>query len=449
MHAGWRSASNGQRGSQHFGSASGRGTTSGRGRGTSGARPASDTVQDISVTAIALPSSLGGTATDSELPPSSQLSSDADLADMFDGAAGAGPGPKQRALLLAVSRRGGEVDLFAWPLPQAPARGTDENAKLSRDESDGADAACALGATEGAIHASESASEAAGAMPARSSTSAADALASPPLWLRSLPPPNAGSNVSQIDRQNLWLPVCWLPTSVATAGGHAAEGEADALPDAAVLLTGGHAGAMLAWRVQPTPALVAQLARPACAAPPSPPQSRQELNPPAADSSQASGDTASSTSGPWRRNTASRADSSSSWRGGASAAPLTVTSCRLNAPNGHARMLFTLHARDVVAESCSPAGASHSAEVWTCSLDRQVIAWRLAMTSRSEVGADDGRRFDVTPDLRLEVAQAWACTGAPVTAMCAATVRACVLFMGLGSEMFSSCHMLLWSFELR
>lgn len=431
--AGWKRPSSGQRGSQHFGGASGRGTTSGRGRSQSGgnARMPGAVVQDISCTVATLQTHQARADTSANPQPATLDSITEDGLGQLGAERCAGA---QHALMLAVSRRGGEVDLLAWPLPpDASPKSGDDQSKRFKDE---AAASCADGA--GASGQSAHGRSGSGAAPMCGSSadavaSALDAFAAPPMWLRSLPLAEAGSAVSQSDRQNLWTPVCWLPDTTATTSADTqlqhlhAEGGANEL----MLLTGGHAGAVLAWRIQPTAALAAQLS--SYATPPAAtaavsaadsPQRSQQDQPSNASDSHSSPVRGDRSAGSWRRSVASRAEAADSWRGGANAAPLSVSACRVDAPCSHTRMLFSMHVASC-ADSSDDAAAGSCTELWSTSLDRQVIVCRIH--GSCDVGrkgsAADVDRSSGTPSLRLEQVQAWACTGAPVTALSATQVR--------------------------
>jgi hypothetical protein len=395
--------------------------------------------------------------------------------------------PLQHAstVLLAVSRRGGFVDILGWALPHSasstnksvgghsvkseraeglPLHESETTAAEQRGRcmefqehrfSDGvitaSEAATPESPVDGGMKEKESMPGRLDVTPANEQGLSSDCAwavpglieggphEQPPKWLHALPSAKPPSSVNKLDRQNIWMPLCWLP--------HASE---ERPSQSAVLLCGSYGGSLTAWHVQLGPALLQRLTPhrpsqystpPAAASPVNPDLVAKLTSPqlppasslwrtgaafPTSRSSTAretllespppmTGCSASqANSGQWRRNTRPRLNSATTWRSLAStsvsSAAILAAQYSLTGRGGHTRMLFSLNAcpRSLPHAGDTTAG---SVELWSTSLDRKVIAWQL------ESALEDLRDWNGAGSMSMRPVSSWLCTGAPVTAL--------------------------------
>ena len=253
----------------------------------------------------------------------------------------------------------------------------------------------------------------------------ADGVPERPRWLLELQPPAPPSTASRLERQNLWLPLCWLPCDV-TEPARSADGTARA---SARLVAGGHGGGVSAWDITlpaeawlsdgaAAPGAVAHGSTSVGAA-----QNERHSVP---GSSRAD---AGSAADKWAR--PARRAPSASWAADRTAPRARAAVVQLQPKHLHSSTLFSMHAALSVATAADPVAAANTLQdaqsssehsraptlqLWTTSLDRKVAVWQA---TTSEVTEAMPAPKQVSAHLTIRAEAAWHCTGAPVSAICA------------------------------
>jgi hypothetical protein len=373
--AGW------QQSGRHSSSAPGGGRQA-NGRSRSSATADAQVVQDMRLTVLPLPAAEGrceqpeseekhAAAQQSGEAAIGSTSTEQRLRAREAGRSDAGPDNSlaPQALMLAVSRRGGQVDLVAWSLGRHAAWSSTQK---TGQPAAAADTASTSGCSPVADDAANTPIPAIDTPEERTASTdlSAGPLCAPPAWLQALPLPPAapGVQVSKLERTNLWVPLCWLPNN-ASAG--------------ATLVCGSYAGRFAAWHVQATAALRGKLC--STSAVDSSEHGTAVATQAAANPSQREQARSNSGTsgggrggGTWQRASQppSRAQTASSWR--APEATLLITPCAVEWPCMHTRMLFSIDVCQQAGTTGSDASAaSGGVELWTTSLDRAVVAWRI------------------------------------------------------------------------
>lgn len=235
-------------------------------------------------------------------------------------------------------------------------------------------------------------------------------LISRPRLLKTLQVPRGSSSAAS---QAMWAPVCWLSAAAAAAAAQvSAAGRDSSGPRAlcaAWLLVGLPSGGVMLWKVSVDGGCLSECAVAVCVGQgpqngPRPPH-RSPRKP--------------ATDGAWRPRSAAEAespDSGISWRskgvGGPGEAGLsvgptqaaTVEQCKVQMPDVHARMLFTLHA------FCgSGAADTRSWRVLSTSYDRKIVSW-LLLLDKAQMTA------------KVQPQMTWHGTGSQVSAICSVSV---------------------------
>jgi hypothetical protein len=273
-----------------------------------------------------------------------------------------------------------------------------------------------------------------------------------PCWLQDMALSAPSSNSGRADRQNLWMPLSWLPQIGSYPSDHSTSFGVHTTCGRRVvrnLLAGRPDGSLQAWRVSLD---ATQL------------QARLEVHVLQHGHTTHHSDTMASTiqqhlSGSWKRTDemkVARRDTRDgaaegeqrtsvlgSWHAAKTDRPIHVESLKVYSNLGHSSMLFTLHVKESASTACSAIGldglskgqsddtsptdtaalelSPHCLELWSTSLDRKVILSEISTLAGSDTDAcpqvciskDSSRHLSIVSKV------SWHCTGAPITAMTA------------------------------